>query len=188
MLTAPIYPCRRLARAWFVRGAALSAPTYGRTGMNAPCRAYLELSDQGRPTESSKRAWSKSDCYKFLNMQSYRPARMRAGIGSPASAHCELQQFDRIVILHAAAHAFGRVEQDVRFRRVGIAQHGHSGTIDHEIAAVEVTERSRQRAGGNVRHVLDVEQREVQQACAARRRRRRLPEIVSGRVLELAHD
>ena len=54
------------------------------------------------------------------------------------SAHRKLQQLDRVIVLHAAAHALGRVEQHVGFRRVGIPQHGHACTIDDEIAAVEI--------------------------------------------------
>ena len=54
------------------------------------------------------------------------------------SAHRKLQQLDRVIVLHAAAHALGRVEQHVGFRRVGIPQHRDAGTVDDEVAAVEI--------------------------------------------------
>src|SRR5262245_17960467 len=61
------------------------------------------------------------------------------------SAHRELQQLERIEVLHAAAHALGRVEQHVGLRRVGIAQHGYACTVHHEIATVEIAECNRKR-------------------------------------------
>ena len=52
------------------------------------------------------------------------------------SADRKLQQLDRVVILHAAPHALGRVEQHVRLGGIRIAKHRDARTIDDEVSAV----------------------------------------------------
>src|SRR5262245_35216591 len=66
------------------------------------------------------------------------------------SAHRELQQFDRVEVLHAAPDAFGRIEQHVGLGGIRIAKDRDARTIDDEVAALEIAERHRERIRGNV--------------------------------------
>ena len=47
----------------------------------------------------------------------------------------ELQELDRVEVLHAAADALRRVKEHVGFGAVGIAQHADAGAVDDQIAA-----------------------------------------------------
>src|SRR3954447_10292604 len=98
----------------------------------------------------------------------------------------ELHQLDRVEVLHAAADALGRVEQDVRLGGERVAQHVHALAVDDEITALEIAERDRERVRTDVRHVLGLDDRERHQRGRAVRLRGRLPEIVALPVLELA--
>ncbi len=70
------------------------------------------------------------------------------------SAHRKLQQFDRIEVLHAAAHPLGRVEQHIGLGAIGIAQHADASAVHDQVSAAEIAEGDGQRAGGDIRHVL----------------------------------
>src|ERR1041384_8279869 len=71
----------------------------------------------------------------------------------------ELQGLDGFEVLHAAADALCRVEEHVRLRAVGIAQHADADAVDDEIPAAEVSEGHRVAVGCERRHVLALDHR-----------------------------
>jgi hypothetical protein len=57
---------------------------------------------------------------RTFNDQMFDPSHLTRERLDLHSAHRKLQQLDRVIVLHAAAHALDRVEQHVWFRRVRI--------------------------------------------------------------------
>jgi hypothetical protein len=79
------------------------------------------------------------------------------------NAGAELQQLDRVEVLHAAADALGRVEQHVGLGGIGIAQHAHADAVDDQIAAAEVAEGDRRRSPRRCRACPRPRRREAHQ-------------------------
>jgi len=73
------------------------------------------------------------------------PAMTWWGAVRRRSAHRELQELDRVKVLHAAADALRRVEQDVGFCGERVADHAHAGAVDDQVAAAEIAEGDRER-------------------------------------------
>src|SRR5690606_31067943 len=97
----------------------------------------------------------------------------------------EFQDLDRVEILHAPADALRRVEEDVRLRRIGIAQHAHALAVDDEIAAAEIAEGDGMAARVETGHVLALDDRIAKKARGLARRHGGPPEIIPLAVLEL---
>src|SRR3954469_8726849 len=103
------------------------------------------------------------------------------------SARRELQELDRVEVLHASADALGRVEQHIGLGAERIAQHAHALAIHHQIAATEIAERDRVSIRRYVRHVLGLDHRKSEQARAPTRLQRRRPQILPVGILEFAN-
>src|SRR6185295_1334869 len=109
----------------------------------------------GRTSSEAGRAY----CYSPFAIRSPLAALPRGelqhGSGEERrSGRAELDELDRVEVLHAAADALGRVEEHVGLLAVGVAEHAHAEPIDDQIAAGEIAERDRERVRADIRHVL----------------------------------
>src|SRR5690554_990995 len=98
----------------------------------------------------------------------------------------ELEELDRLEVLHTAAHTLCRVKKHIGLGAVGVAQHADAEAIHDEIAATEITERNGRRVGSDGRHVLHFRDRIVQKRWRLTGGEARLPEIIAIHILELA--
>ncbi len=87
--------------------------------------------------------------------------RHRPGEGRGGSGRAEFEELDRVIVLHAAAHPLGGVEEHVGLGGIGIAQHAHAEAVDDQIAAAEIAEGNGEGVRADVRHVLGLGDREV---------------------------
>jgi hypothetical protein len=113
----------------------------GRRGLCADTRLFRHLWQSGHIALSA--GFNGRIMRETLNK---KPGACRAfccACGEGRSADRKLQQLDRVVVLHAAADALGRVEQHVGLGGVRITQHGNTRTVHNEITPIEIAESSR---------------------------------------------